>query len=350
MSTITMTIDGKEACVPAGATILDAARAVGVEIPTLCHYEGCKPMNSCMVCLVQILPDGPLVPSCGYAASEGLAVASDTDEIHALRRDALELLLGDHLGDCEAPCRMVHPNWVNIPEMIRLVAAGEIVQAAAIAHQHAEVYTPRREGVGPYEKVCRRGRMDAPVAIEQLIDFLLPYKVHEKASPAPEAKPWSVRMGALSPEEIEAQGRLASDARRVLPENRECYTLLEAQAEAKRCLHCDCRKAQSCRLRHWSQVYQADPMRYRKKHHPYALWDSHAKVLFERGKCIACGLCVQITHDADISHGPTYLGRGFDTHIAPPFEADYSEALGDEQTARRCVEVCPTAALSWKDQ
>jgi NADH dehydrogenase/NADH:ubiquinone oxidoreductase subunit G len=106
---ITLAIDGQPVKASEGTTVLDAARKLGIEIPTLCFLEGCRPETSCMVCLVKDLRTGKFLPACATTVWDGLAVESETDEVHAMRRTALELLLGDHLGDCEAPCRLAHP-------------------------------------------------------------------------------------------------------------------------------------------------------------------------------------------------------------------------------------------------
>jgi NADH dehydrogenase/NADH:ubiquinone oxidoreductase subunit G len=100
-------IDNRDVEVPEGATILEAARRAGIAIPTLCHLEGLPPSTSCMVCVVKVRRPDRLVPSCGAPAEDGMVVESETDEVREARRDALELLLSDHLGDCEAPCRAI---------------------------------------------------------------------------------------------------------------------------------------------------------------------------------------------------------------------------------------------------
>ena len=60
-----------------------------------------------------------------------MQVESETDEVHAVRRSALELLLSDHLGDCLAPCSFGCPAQMNIPQMLRQIAAGELRRGAS---------------------------------------------------------------------------------------------------------------------------------------------------------------------------------------------------------------------------
>jgi len=102
---INLTIDGRAVAVPAGQTILEAARALGLTIPTLCHIEGFEPSASCFLCAVKIEGRPNLWPSCATLVAEGMAVISNSDEVRAARKTSLELLLSDHAGDCVGPCR-----------------------------------------------------------------------------------------------------------------------------------------------------------------------------------------------------------------------------------------------------
>ena len=117
----TRRIDNREVEVPAGATVLDAARKLGIEIPTLCHLDGRPALTSCMVCVVKVAGRGWLVPACAFRAEDGMEVESQTEPVLRARRAALELLLSDHVGDCEAPCRLACPAGANIPLMIRQI-------------------------------------------------------------------------------------------------------------------------------------------------------------------------------------------------------------------------------------
>jgi len=159
-----LTIDGCDVEVREGATLLDAARALGLDVPTLCFVEGRAPSTSCMACLVKV--GGKLVPSCATPARDGLAVESETDEVRDARRAAIELLLSDHAGDCMAPCQLTCPARMDIPLMTRLIAGGRMREALVTVRE-----TIALPGVlgrvcpAPCEKACRRGRVDAPVSI-----------------------------------------------------------------------------------------------------------------------------------------------------------------------------------------
>ena len=69
-------------------------------------------------------------------------------------------------------------------------------------------------------------------------------------------------------------------------------------------------------------------------------------MLYEPGKCIDCGLCIQIVEAAKEPLGLTFIGRGFDVRVGVPFDRSLEEALG--RVAAECIAACPTAALAWQ--
>ena len=89
-----LTVNGRAVTVPEGTTLLQAVRAAGVELPTLCYHEGLAPYGACRLCMVAITaPNHALVASCTYPAQEGLVVETDVPEAVSTRHLALEFLL-----------------------------------------------------------------------------------------------------------------------------------------------------------------------------------------------------------------------------------------------------------------
>jgi len=122
----------------------------------------------------------------------------------------------------------------------------------------------------------------------------------------------------------------------------------QAIAEASRCLHCDCRKPVSCKLRIYADQYGAN----RKRHlgpdrKPVVKEFHHELIIYEPEKCIRCGLCVEISSKIE-PLGLSYIGRGFDVRISVPFSENLAEAL--KKAAAECVNACPTGAMAFKKQ
>ena len=131
--TITLTIDGREVAVEPGTTVLAAARGLGIRIPTLCHVDGFPPSSSCFLCAVQVEGRATLSPSCAMPVANGMVVHTDTQDIRASRKMALELLLSDHAGDCIGPCQTGCPARFDIPGFLTRVADGDDRRSAEIA-------------------------------------------------------------------------------------------------------------------------------------------------------------------------------------------------------------------------
>jgi ferredoxin len=126
------------------------------------------------------------------------------------------------------------------------------------------------------------------------------------------------------------------------------FTLDEAIRESGRCMHCDCRKAEACKLRDYMEVHLTGPLHIPADGRKAVVRNiTHPLVVFEPGKCIKCGLCVRITTQAGEMPGLTFMGRGFDAVVGVPFDDSLEAALG--QSAANCVKECPTGALAWKD-
>jgi len=91
---IELTVNGHPITVPEGAVLLEAVRAAGVELPTLCYHEGLAPYGACRLCMVMLTkPRRELVASCTYPVEDGLVVETDAPEAVTARRLAFEFLL-----------------------------------------------------------------------------------------------------------------------------------------------------------------------------------------------------------------------------------------------------------------
>jgi len=132
MDGVRLTIDGREVTVERGATVLDAARELGIEIPTLCHVEGLEPVSACFLCCVQVEGVRTFSPSCALPAADGMVVATNSDEIRASRKTALELLLSDHAGDCVAPCSARCPAGLDVAAYSYEIASGRNDRAMSV--------------------------------------------------------------------------------------------------------------------------------------------------------------------------------------------------------------------------
>jgi NADPH-dependent glutamate synthase beta subunit-like oxidoreductase len=517
-----LSIDGREVEARKGATILDAAQKAGIHIPTMCFLKGCSASTSCMICVVKVDGLDKLLPACAAIAENGMRVESNSQEVCDARKAALELLLSDHVGDCMGPCHVACPASMNIPLMIRQIAAGRLRDAIATVKK--DIALPAVLGricPAPCERVCRRTAFDQPVSICLLKRYVAdvdlesaePYSPackpttdkrvaivgagpaglaaayylsqegcactvfddHDKPGgmlqygvPADElprdvldreialieklgvefranitigteltlgdlrkdfdavfiavgqlkpddkgwlplktsetgiivdgrtyqtslpgvfaggdavrkrrltvravadgkeaaaaicqylcgrdvtgpTKPFNIRMGTLKDGEIETFMASAGKAPRTEPSAQgHGFADRQARDEAQRCLHCDCRKADNCKLRQYAHDYQAKARRYKGDLRLFEQYLQHADVIFEPGKCIDCGLCVQITARAGEALGLTFMGRGFDVRVAVPFEHSIAEGL--KQTAHECVTACPTGALAFKNK
>ncbi len=520
----TLSIDGRSVTVPDGATVLDAATAAGIEIPTICHRPGAPHFTSCMVCVVRDATSGKMLPSCSARAAEGMTIESDTAAVTAARQAALELLLSDHVGDCEGPCHRVCPAHMNIPLMIRQIGALQFHEALVTVKR--DIALPAVLGricPAPCEAGCRRKQADEAVSICLLKRFVadedlaradpfrpdcapatgkriaivgagptglaaayylrirghactlfdehdepggalrtavpaqrlprdvldaelaqvlrlgvtfrggirigvdtpfdelrasfdavvvatgpldaaaaqtlgLPYAKRGLAVDAATyatpvagvftggaavtpakltvravgdgkdlaasvdqylrglavtgpARDFNSVIGKLQEAEHEPVLKEGSAAARVAPKGGAAgvgFTPQEATREASRCLHCDCRKPATCRLRRYAGRYDARQQRFKPEtRRGFEQVRSHPSLLFEQGKCVSCGICVQIARERNEPLGLSFVNRGMDTRIGVPFGEPLERGL--TISAEECVRACPTGALAFRE-
>jgi len=89
---VTLSIDGVEVTVPAGSTILEACRAQGLDIPTMCYLENLTPVNVCRVCVVEVKGARVLAPACSRRVEPGMEVETESERVQLSRKVVLELL------------------------------------------------------------------------------------------------------------------------------------------------------------------------------------------------------------------------------------------------------------------
>jgi len=100
MDNVTLTINDIKVTVEKGATILDAAKKVGVRIPTLCHHDDLCVAGNCRVCVVEQKGARALQASCAVPAAEGMQIYTNTKKVREARKTIIELLLSEHAGEC----------------------------------------------------------------------------------------------------------------------------------------------------------------------------------------------------------------------------------------------------------
>ncbi|MCM1289919.1 MAG: NADH-dependent [FeFe] hydrogenase, group A6 [Corallococcus sp.] len=97
---INLKINDIPVCVEEGSTLLEAARSIGIKIPTLCHMKELSELGACRVCVVEVKGMRSLVAACEYPAAEGMEVYTSTKRVFSARKTTLELILSDHRKDC----------------------------------------------------------------------------------------------------------------------------------------------------------------------------------------------------------------------------------------------------------
>ncbi len=511
---INLKINGKEKEVPQGTTLLDAIKSEGITVPTMCFLDNEEHFPTCMMCIVKEQKSGKLVPSCSTRVSAGMEIITSDDEVVEARKTALELLLSDHVGECDAPCQVNCPAFMDIPQMNRLLAQGKFAEALRVVKK--DIALPGVLGricPAPCERACRRRNIDESVSICTLkryaadfdldssdhflpvisppngkkigiigtgpaglsaayfliqkgyrcvlfdknplaggaLRYAIPDERYDKSvldkeiaiivsmgaefrmnqdipsSALPthrkefdgviiatgeenadfeglnkenrsfvteknthrtnidgvfaigsaikpgriairavahgkeaafsmdqfltgkkvvgETQKFNSKIGRMQEDEYDAFMLEAEAGPRIETKDKEGFTLEQVKVEAARCMHCDCRKKTDCRLRDYSDEYDASQKRFfPKERPPVRKLFQHTPLVYEPEKCIKCSICVRLTARHKEKFGLTYIGKGFDVEISVPFEGE--TAIEFEQTARMCAQYCPTSALA----
>ncbi|HKR95582.1 MAG TPA: 2Fe-2S iron-sulfur cluster-binding protein, partial [Candidatus Angelobacter sp.] len=88
---VTITVDGKQVTALAGTLLIEACKAVGIEVPSFCYYPGLALQAACRMCLVRIEKMPKLQTACTVPITDGMVVATDTDEVRQARKSMIEL-------------------------------------------------------------------------------------------------------------------------------------------------------------------------------------------------------------------------------------------------------------------
>ncbi|MBN1960912.1 MAG: iron hydrogenase small subunit [Deltaproteobacteria bacterium] len=108
MAEVELTINDIKVNVAPGTTVLQAAKKIGVRIPTLCYDEKLSVSGACRLCVIEVLnPDGTsrLEPSCSYPVQQGMEIRTNTQELRDARRTIIELILANHPRACQTCIR-----------------------------------------------------------------------------------------------------------------------------------------------------------------------------------------------------------------------------------------------------
>jgi NADP-reducing hydrogenase subunit HndD len=100
METVSLKINNLPVTAPKGSTILEAARLIGIEIPTLCYLKEINEIGACRICMVEVKGARSLVTACVFPVSEGMEVFTNTEKVRKSRKLTLELILSTHDRRC----------------------------------------------------------------------------------------------------------------------------------------------------------------------------------------------------------------------------------------------------------
>ena len=187
---IKLKINGKELVADKSLTVLDILKQEGITVPNMCFLDNSEHFPTCMVCIVKDHRTEKLIPSCSTHISMGMDIITHDAEVTEARKTALELLLSDHVGECDAPCQTNCPAFMDIPLMNRLLAAGKFEEALRVVKK--DIALPAVLGricPAPCERACRRRNIDESVSICTLKRYAADYDLGKEYTFTPEIAP-----------------------------------------------------------------------------------------------------------------------------------------------------------------
>lgn len=119
---VNLTINKQHVCVPEGTTILEAARQIGIKIPTLCFLKEINEIGACRVCMVEVAGISRLVTACNTPVTEGMEVITNSARVREARKTNVELILSQHHTDCPTCVRSGNCSLQKIANDLNLVA------------------------------------------------------------------------------------------------------------------------------------------------------------------------------------------------------------------------------------
>ena len=331
-------VNDKELEVSGERVLIEELREAGYSVPSLCYAslmpDGSPAQHqaSCMVCMVRNEANDQMLPSCSTYPVEGMRIDTESEDVKALRRMSLELLLSDHRADCEAPCTMVCPAGIDVAKVILHYDRGQMAEAKAVLSAAVENLDelPCATCKGGCEKACRRKTIDSNVTIKNIINKVANVPQQADVSINPSSRGGSE--GVVGREAAVSKLGRYSDA--------EKEWLKEVYSQPSRCLHCACEGQDGCKLRRFASEAGIKSTRYGVSSTQLVKEQQHitGHLYFEPAKCVRCGLCVLNSQD-----GFTFQHRGFNMQVVIPEESK-------SHVSEHLAELCPTGALFLKKQ
>ena len=118
---VTLSVDGTQVTVPRSATILEACRRAGQDVPTLCFLKGINEIGSCRICMVEVEGSERLVASCNNYVAEGMVIHTNSPNVRLARRENIRLLLSQHDVECPTCTRSDNCHLLDIATSLGVI-------------------------------------------------------------------------------------------------------------------------------------------------------------------------------------------------------------------------------------